>query len=165
MKIGFFAAAVVALLVAGCDSGFVDVGGQTVELKADDMVHGKADAPITIVEYASLTCPHCAAFNKDVVPELTRDYIDTGKVKLVFREFPLNDIDRMASSVARCFSADQYFSFIALLFANEPNWIKDFDGNGMTYGDIIEGLAQMAGQAGMPRERVEACTTDEKNSL
>jgi len=163
MKIGLLAAAAVALVVAGCgDSSTVDSGGQAVEITANDMVRGKADAPVTIVEYASLTCPHCAAFNQEVVPQLTRDYIDTGKAKLVFREFPLNDVDRMAAGVARCFSGDQYFSFIDLLFANQMNWIKDFDGNGMTRGDILEGLTQMASPAGMSGERVEACAFDEK---
>ena len=73
---------------------------------------------MTIIEYASMTCPHCAAFNKDVIPQLTKEYIDTGKVKLIFREFPLDGAARMASAVARCFSGDQYFSFIDLLFAN-----------------------------------------------
>src|SRR5512139_2657733 len=106
MKIGFIAAAAVALLVAGCDQGLPTGGGQAVELKADDMVHGQANAPVTIVEYASMTCPHCAAFNKDVIPQLTKDYIDTGKAKLVFREFPLDGAARMASAVARCFSGD-----------------------------------------------------------
>ena len=165
MRIGFFAAAAVALLVASCgDAGLPIPGTQSVELKADDMVHGKADAPVTIIEYASMTCPHCAAFNKDVIPQLTKDYIDTGKVKLVFREFPLDGAARMASAVARCFSGDQYFSFIDLLFANQMNWIKDFDNNGMiTREDIEEGLAQMARQAGMPRERAVACANDEKN--
>lgn len=163
MKTGFLAAAAVALLLAGCDAGPPSAGGQSAEVKPDDMVDGQANAPVTIVEYASLTCPHCAAFQKDVVPQLTKDYIDTGKAKLVFREFPLNEVDRMASAVARCFSGDQYFSFIDLLFANQMEWIKDFDGNGMTHGDILEGLSQMAGQAGMPRERVEACVSDKNN--
>lgn len=165
MRIGFFAAAAVALLVASCgEAGLPQIGAQAVELKADDMVHGKSDAPVTIIEYASMTCPHCAAFAKDVVPQLTKDYIDTGKVKYVFREFPLDGAARMASAVARCFSGDQYFSFIDLLFANQMNWIKDFDGNGMiTREDIEEGLSQMARQAGMPRERAVACANDEKN--
>ena len=163
MRIGLLAAAAAALLVVGCsDSETVDAAGPTVEIKADDHVRGKADAPVTIVEYASLTCPHCAAFNMDVVPQLAREYIDTGKAKLIFREYPLNEVDRMASAVARCFSGDEYFSFIDLLFANQMNWIKDFDGNGMTRGDILEGLTQMAGQAGMPGERVEACAFDQK---
>jgi len=165
MRIGFFAAAAVALLVASCgEAGLPQIGAQAVELKADDMVHGKSDAPVTIIEYASMTCPHCAAFAKDVVPQLTKDYIDTGKVKYVFREFPLDGAARMASAVARCFSGDQYFSFIDLLFANQMNWIKDFDGNQqITREDIVEGLAQMARQAGLPRERVATCADDEKN--
>jgi|SRR6185503_10950322 protein-disulfide isomerase len=165
MKFGFFAAAAVALLVASCgDSGLPIPGTQAVEIKADDRVHGSPNAPVTIVEYASMTCPHCAAFNRDVIPQLTKDYIDTGKVKLVFREFPLDSIATMASTVARCFQGDQYFAFIDLLFANQMNWIKDFDGNGMmTKEDIIEGLSQMARQAGMPRERVEMCADDMTN--
>ena len=165
MKFGFLAAAAVALLVASCGDGGLPIPGtQSVEIKADDLVHGKADAPVTIVEYASMTCPHCAAFAKDVMPQLTKEYIDTGKVKFVFREFPLDGAARMASAVARCFSGDQYFAFIDLLFANQMNWIKDFDGNQMiTREDIIEGLSQMARQGGLPRERVEACADDEKN--
>jgi protein-disulfide isomerase len=165
MHMRLFAVAAVALLVAGCDSGGLPaVGGQSVELKADDMVHGSPNAPVTIIEYASMTCPHCAAFNMTVVPQLTKDYIETGKAKLVFREFPLDGAARMASAVARCFSGDQYFSFIDLLFANQMNWIKDFDGNQqITREDIVEGLAQMARQAGMPRERVEMCADDMNN--
>ena len=164
MKIGFLAAAAVALLVAACDSGLPQVGGQSVDVKAEDMVHGKADAPVTIIEYASMTCPHCAAWAKDVYPQLNKEYIETGKAKLVFREFPLDGAARMASAVARCFSGDQYFSFIDLLFANQMNWIKDFDGNQqITREDIVEGLAQMARQAGLPRERVATCAEDEKN--
>src|SRR5262245_11798585 len=168
MKIGLLAAAAVAFLVVSHDFGAAQVGSgggrQAVEIKADDRVRGKADAPVTIVEYASMTCPHCAAFNRDVVPQLTKDFIDTGKVRLVFREFPLDGAARMASALARCFSGDEYFSFIDLLFANQMNWIKDFDGNGMlTREDILEGLAQMARQKGMPRERVEACAKDETN--
>jgi len=164
MKIGFLAGAVVALLVAGHDFGAAQVGGQAVEIKANDMVRGKADAPVTIVEYASMTCPHCAAFNNDVIPQLAKEYLDTGKVKLVFRDFPLDAGARMASAVARCFSGDQYFSFIDLLFANQMGWIKDFDGNRMiTREDIVEGLSQMAGRSGMARERAAACASDEKN--
>jgi protein-disulfide isomerase len=136
-----------------------------IEIKPTDMVHGSPNAPVTFVEYASMTCPHCAAFQKQVIPLLNKDYVETGKVKVVFREFPLDGIARMASAVARCFTGDQYFSFIDLLFANQMNWIKDFDGNGQyTKEDIIEGLSQMARQAGMPREKVEACA-DDKNNL
>ena len=138
--------------------------GQTVEIKPTDMVHGSKDAPVTIIEYASMTCPHCAAFQKQIIPLLNKDYVETGKVKVVFREYPLDGAARMASAVARCFSGDQYFSFIDLLFANQMNWIKDFDNNQqITKEDIVEGLTQMARQAGMPRDKVMACADDKAN--
>ena len=160
-------AAAFALALAGCDSGSAlpgATGASSVELKPTDMVHGSKDAPVTMIEYASMTCPHCAAFQAQVVPQLTKDYIDTGKVKLVFREYPLDGAARMASAVARCFSGDQYFSFIDLLFANQMNWIKDFDNNQqITKEDITEGLTQMARQAGMPREKVKSCADDPAN--
>jgi protein-disulfide isomerase len=138
--------------------------GQSVELKRTDMVHGSPDAPVTMIEYASMTCPHCAAFQKDIIPQLNKEYVETGKVKVVFREYPLDGAARMASAVARCFTGDQYFSFIDLLFANQANWIKDFDANQqITKEDIVEGLAQMARQAGMAREKVESCADDKSN--
>jgi protein-disulfide isomerase len=139
--------------------------GQNMDLKSSDMVHGSPNAPITMVEYASMTCPHCAAFQKEVVPKLTKDYVDSGKVKMVFREYPLDGAARMASAVARCLAGDQYFSFIDLLFANQMNWIKDFDGNGqLTKEDIQQGLEQMGRFAGMAKEKVDACA-DSKDNL
>jgi protein-disulfide isomerase len=142
----------------------ISSGGQSVELKDTDMVHGSKTAPVTFIEYASMTCPHCAAFQKEVIPQLNKDYVETGKVKVVFREYPLDGAARMASAVARCFTGDQYFSFIDLLFANQANWIKDFDGNKqLTREDILEGLTQMARQAGMPKEKVASCADDKAN--
>ena len=139
-------------------------GSQDVQLKPTDMVHGSATAPVTIVEYASMTCPHCAAFQKDVIPKLNKDYVDTGKVKVVFREYPLDGAARMASAVARCLTGDQYFSFIDLLFKNQMNWIKDFDNNNqLTKEDILEGLSQMGRFAGLSREKVQSCADDPKN--
>lgn len=164
MMMRFFAAAAVALLVSACDSGLPSVGGQSVEIKPDDKVHGQPNAPVTIIEYASMTCPHCANWAKTVLPEVSKEYIDSGKAKLIFREFPLDGAARLASAVARCFEGDQYFSFIDLLFSNQMNWIKDVDGNGtLTREDIIEGLAQMGRQAGMPREKVVMCAEDMTN--
>jgi protein-disulfide isomerase len=139
-------------------------GGASVEIKPTDMVHGSRDAPITLVEYASMTCPHCAEFQKDIVPQLTKDYIDTGKVKLIFREYPLDAAARMASAVARCLSGEQFFAFIDLLFKNQSGWIRDFDGNGtLNKEDVLEGLTQMGRVAGMPAERVKSCADDPKN--
>ena len=138
--------------------------GQAVPLKPTDMVRGSPNAPVTIVEYASMTCPHCAAFENEVVPRLVKDYIEPGKVKMVFREYPLDGAARMASAVARCLSGDQYFSFIDLLFKNQMNWIKDFDGNGqLTKEDILQGLTQMGRFAGLSGEKVQACADDKMN--
>src|SRR5258708_2230731 len=106
----------------------------------------------------------CAAFQKDVIAKLNNDYVDTGKVKVIFREYPLDGAARMASAVARCLSGDQYFSFIDLLFKNQMNWIKDFDNNGqLTKEDILEGLSQMGRFARLPLVEVQVCAEDPKN--
>jgi protein-disulfide isomerase len=160
--------AVLALTACGQSSNPISSAastGQNMDLKSTDMSHGAANAPVTIVEYASMTCPHCAAFQREVVPKLTKDYIDSGKVRMIFREYPLDGAARMASAVARCLSGDQYFSFIDLLFANQMNWIKDFDGNGqLTKEDILTGLEMQGRFAGMSKEKVDACA-DDKNNL
>ncbi len=162
------ALAIAALTACGQSSNPISSSaatGQNMDLKSTDMTHGMSNAPVTMVEYASMTCPQCAAFQHDVVPKLTKDYIDTGKVRMIFREYPLDGAARMASAVARCLSGDQYFSFIDLLFANQMNWIKDFDGNGqLTKEDILTGLEMMGRFAGMSKEKVDECA-DNKNNL
>jgi protein-disulfide isomerase len=87
-----------------------------------DMALGKPDAPVTIVEYASMTCPHCANFDKTVFDTLKKDYIDTGKVYYVFREFPLDDLAFAAAMAARCAPKDKYFPIIDTLFRNQDSW-------------------------------------------
>jgi protein-disulfide isomerase len=111
-----------------------------------------------------MTCPHCAAFQREVAPRLVKDYVDTGKVRMIFREYPLDGAARMASAVARCLSGDQYFSFIDLLFKNQMNWIKDFNGNGqLEKEDVLKGLTQMGRIAGLPGDKVKSCGDDPKN--
>ena len=83
---------------------------------ATDRVLGKANAPITIFEYASLTCPHCAAFEREKLPEIRKDWIDTGKARLVYRDFPLDGNAVLAASIARCAAPDRYFAFLGSLF-------------------------------------------------
>jgi protein-disulfide isomerase len=139
-------------------------GATPVEIKDTDMVKGDPNAPVTLVEYASLTCPHCADFQANVLPQLTADYITTGKVKLVFREFPLDGAARLASAAARCMKGDAYFAFIDLLFKNQREWLMDFDNNQqMTKEDIEEGLVRQGRQAGMSREQVIGCANDPAN--
>ena len=86
-----------------------------------DLVQGKADAPVTIIEYASMTCPHCAAFHKSTYPALKTKYIDTGKVRFIFREFPLDELAVAASMLARCAGGEKAIALIDVLFASQDN--------------------------------------------
>lgn len=92
-----------------------------------DHVLGDPNAKITVIEYASMTCPHCAGFHTTVLPELKKLYIDTGKVKLVFRDFPLDRVALQASLLAECVPADRYFAMIDMLFQTQQQWSRARD--------------------------------------
>jgi protein-disulfide isomerase len=115
---------------------------------------GKEDAPFTIVEYSSMTCPHCARFHKDVLPELKKKYIDTGKARYIVREFPLDNVAAAAFMLARCIDQAKYFDFIDLLYVNQEEWA--FGGN------PLPGLQKFAKQVGFTEERFNQCLADEK---
>ncbi len=87
-----------------------------------ELVYGDANAPLAIIEYGSLTCPHCAAFARDVLPKLKAAYLDTGKVKMIFREFVRNPLDGAAFALARCIGDDKALAAIDLLFAQQDKW-------------------------------------------
>lgn len=93
--------------------------------KNPDRILGDPNAPVTIVEYASMTCPHCATFHNTVLPTLKANYIDTGKAKLIFREFPLDDLALIVSLLARCVEGDSYFVFLDVLFKQQRTWASD----------------------------------------
>ncbi|HZV20026.1 MAG TPA: DsbA family protein [Hyphomicrobiales bacterium] len=125
----------------------------TAEQQLPDMTMGKADAPVTIIEYASLSCPHCAAFEKDVFPALKSEYIDTGKARYIMREFPHNEQGLAAAVVARCLDPSRYFAFIEMLFSKQNDWaFKD---------DALPPLKQLAKQAGMSEAEFDKCIDDE----
>lgn len=117
-----------------------------------DYVLGKADAPVTMIEFASFTCPHCAAFTKETLPQIEKDYIDSGKVKLVFRQFPLNALDLRAGMMARCAPREQYFNITKALFQTQETWA--------TAKDPLGALAQIGGMAGLARDKFDACVAD-----
>ena len=121
-------------------------------LTADDRVLGKPDAPITIIEYGSLTCPHCAAFNAEVMPKLKEKWIDSGKAKLVFRPFPRDEVDLHAASVALCAASDRFYPFIDAMFASQDQW--------MTPADHKGALARMALIGGVNKTKFDACYDD-----
>jgi len=115
-----------------------------------DHVLGKDTAPVTIIEFASLTCPHCAHFEKEVLPEVKKSLLDTGKAKLIMHEFPLDDIALKAAMMTRCLPADKYYDMIEVVFNNQSLWMKN--------KDPLAGLAQLGSLAGMNAEAFKACT-------
>jgi protein-disulfide isomerase len=116
-------------------------------------VLGDPAAPVTIIEYSSLTCPHCAAFHTDTLPALKERFIDTGQVKLIARDFPLDQNALNAAVIAHCAGPDRYFAFLDALFASQSRWARS--------EDPTESLIQLAGLGGLPRDKAEACLASE----
>lgn len=114
-----------------------------------DRFLGEATAPVTVIEYASLGCIHCAHLNADVLPALKQKYIETGKVRWVYRDFPLERLSLTAAQLARCLPEQAFFPFIDLVFQNREKWLQQ-DGN-------LLPLRQMAGLAGMGKGQIDAC--------
>jgi protein-disulfide isomerase len=120
-----------------------------------DMALGPANASVTITEYASMTCPHCAAFNEAVFPKIKSEYIDTGKVRYVFREFPLDIKAAAGSMLARCIAKDdagKYFAVIDMLFRQQNDWVMK---------NTTETLTRIGKQAGLSQQAVEDCLKDQ----
>jgi protein-disulfide isomerase len=118
-------------------------------IQPDDLVLGKADAPVTVIEYASLTCPHCADFHVNVLPKIKAEYIDTGKLRMALRDFPLDRAAFAASIVARCAGSDRRLAMLDLFFTRQQAWAGS--------NDPIAAMAQLAGLAGMNEADVKAC--------
>jgi protein-disulfide isomerase len=121
-------------------------------ITASDIVLGKSDAPITIIEYASLTCPHCAEFEQATWPELRRDWIDTGKARYVFRDFPLDGLALRAAILARCAPANRFYPFIETLYANQTMWAMA--------EDPMAALQRIGLMGGVPAAKFQACEAD-----
>jgi protein-disulfide isomerase len=119
----------------------------------DDRILGSAAAPITIIEYSSLTCPHCAAFHADALTQIKETLIADGRVRLVYRHFPIGGTALRAAAVANCIEGARYFGFLDLLFKSQKRWAKA--------DDPLKMLGQMARLAGLSQEKFEACANDE----
>ena len=141
-------------------AAFALVGGLTVgaapawaleapQVKPDDRVLGKADAPITIFEFFSLTCPHCARFQMVVFPDIQKDWIDKGKVKWVLRDYPLDAEALKAAMVARCAPPDRFYAFVDTFLTGQGQWVEKKD-----WQKALTRLAQLGGMS--PKE-VSAC--------
>ena len=120
----------------------------------EDHVLGSADAPVTIVEYASMTCPHCAAFHAESMPKLKSEFIDKSQVRLVFRPFPLDRLALRASLMAECAPGDGYFALLDKLFATQKEW--------MQAANPLDALRAIGKEAGIEESKIDGCMTDEK---
>lgn len=117
-----------------------------------DSVVGDANAPVTLIEYSSLACPHCADFHKNTLPEITKNYIDTGKVKLIVRDFPIGGPAYAAAMMARCVPPDRRTKFVEVLFANQDVWAKA--------ADPKTALARIGKLGGLSQADFDRCTSD-----
>ena len=119
-----------------------------------DLSVGKADAPCTIVEYASMTCPHCAHFHNSVYPAIVSKYIDAGKVRFIMREFPLDTLAVAASMLTRCAGGEKTIPLLSVFFAKQEDWAFE-------RANQIPGLFKIAQQAGFTKDSFDKCLTDQ----
>ncbi len=117
-----------------------------------DIVLGSDKAPVTIIEYASMTCPHCAHFSTDTFPELQKRYIDTGKVRYIFREFPLDPLSAAGFMLARCAGKDKFMPVVETLFAKQLDWMVQ---------KPIEPLRAIAKQFGFTEQSFDQCLANQ----
>jgi len=118
-----------------------------------DQIQGQADAPVTIVEYASMTCPHCSHFHETTYPELKKKYIDTGKVRFIFREFPLDQLAAGAAMLARCAGKDKYFPLIDAFFSQQKEWVVQ---------KPLQPMLAIAKQAGFTEQSFNECLANQQ---
>jgi protein-disulfide isomerase len=152
--------ALIAVAATGWSMGWFGGAGDAAsakgyELTANERTQGNPKSPVVLIEYAAPSCPVCAAFNVSAFPQIKAKYIDTGKIFYVFRVFPLRPDDGEAEKIARCLPEDKYFSFIDLLFKNQPKW--DVEYGVQAPEGVHEGLVLLGRIAGMSREQVDQC--------
>jgi len=145
------AAAAFVLLVAAGSPGAAQ---SVTDTALRDVVLGRPDAPVAVVEYSSLGCSHCAAFHATVLPRLKTNYIDTGKVRWTVRDFPLGQMPLAGAVTARCAGPNGYLPLLDTLFRTQESW--------MSSADPIVSLERLARQAGIDKKRFDDCLDDRK---
>ena len=167
-------AAVVAVAGYGAWAGFggnqvVDLGATLIDpaqaqtasdapldlSRVEEMVMGNPDAAVTVMEFASYTCPHCANFHQTVFQELKRDYIDTGLIRFVYREVYFDAYGLWASLVARCGGPMRYFGVSSILYQEQAEWSRAADG-----AAVADNLRRIGRRAGMSDEQMNTCLAD-----
>jgi len=128
---------------------------QAADPRLGERSTGKPDAPVTVIEYFSLTCSHCAAFHSQTWPQVKAKLVDTGKVRMVWRDFPLDQLALAGAVVARSLPAERYEAFVGALLASQDRWAFARD------ADPIAEIAKIAAMAGMSRAQVDAALADQ----
>ncbi len=123
------------------------------ELFDDDKFLGSAEAPVTIIEYASMTCPHCASFHNDTLPDLKASYIDKGLARLVYRDFPLNRPALSAALLAACVPEERYFGMVEVIYRTQDDW--------GAAADPSAALSQLGRAAGLDQAAIDGCFADQ----
>ncbi len=149
LGLAFSAVLIVSLAAPVPFSGPARAAIVSIEEARSEMTLGKADAPVTMVEYSSLGCPHCAAFHRDTLPQVMKDYIDTGKVRLIYRDYPLGTAALAASMIARCAGPKKFFGFVEILFRSQPQWSRS--------NNPMLALTKVARFGGLSETDVQAC--------
>jgi protein-disulfide isomerase len=151
---------VASVALVSCDSGTSDntviSGDYTFEIRDDDLVIGSADAKNIFVEYSSMTCPHCAAFHRDVFPTLKEKYLDTGQAKFVFRHYPLDAYAAQASLLIKCAPDSKKLALIDAIYLGQRIWTQDPDGP-------TTGLTKIGREAMISEDAFVQCARDEAN--
>ncbi len=129
-------------------------GQSALEITESDFVIGKKDAPITIIEYASLSCSHCAKFHNETLGQLKKEYVDTGKVKIVFRDFPFNYPALLGSMVLRCVPQNIRYDYMNALFQLQTSWVNRENAK------TIQELYKIMQSGGMTKEEYDTCIYD-----
>ena len=135
---------------------FIFSKNESINDKTDEEFFlGNKNAKIVVIEYASMTCIHCATFHKQVYPKIKKNYIDTNKIKFIFRDFPLDKQALFASVLAKCAPKDKYFDFVKLILANQKKWVSNDD----AFMDKLRNIGKLAG---LNENKINSCFKDEK---
>ncbi len=154
------AAAVGGWLLLSDSSGAATASGAGYTIQPSDRTMGNPKSKVVLIEYFAPSCPVCAAFSQSGFPRIKTNYVDNGKIFYVFRVFPLRPDDGAAEKIARCLPEDKYFSFIDLLFKNQPKWDVEYSSVNpalATPEGVHQGLILLGRIAGMSADQVDKC--------
>ncbi|MCW5700216.1 MAG: DsbA family protein, partial [Rhodospirillales bacterium] len=145
---------IIALVGIGAATSAEEAESESVDKLLTLHSQGAVDAPVTIVEFSSLTCPHCASFHSNTLPKIKTAYINAGKVRYVYHDFPLDSLALAAAMLTRCVAEDRYFGFLDTLFANQSKWAHG--------GKPLEDLEKLSRFAGLSKPDFDACLANEE---